>query len=214
MNTSTILKTALAGAVALLAACNDSTGSTRTDPGSLSFTYTGARSGSYSVTGRYEPRTSSFAKQPFAVGARSTQVGEEAAALLSYLPVTSSTGHMLLMGLPGVTGTGTFTFDSSACGDEPTVCPFALLLFDTNPDLEEDDSQVFSFSSGTVNVTSSTGGHLRGTFSGTAETFFGDSVITVTNGTFDVPVISPTALGLDRAAARSTRLLNRHAKQP
>jgi hypothetical protein len=216
MSTTNILKTALAGTVALLAACGDSTGSSAAEAGSLSFTYSGARAGSYRANGRFEPRTSSFVKQPFAVGARSSQAGISAVALLSYVPVTASTGHMLLMGLPDNSGTGSYAFGDSACSAvDASDCTFALLLFDTNPDLEEDDSQAFVFTSGTVNVTSSSGGHLRGTFSGTAETFFGDSVITVTNGGFDVPVRSESSLGLDRAAARSTRLLSRHAaRQP
>jgi hypothetical protein len=214
MTTTQILKITLAGALALLAACNDTTGNGGTDTGSLSFTYSGARAGTYSASGRFQARSTSFAKQPFAIGARSSEAGVSEVAVLSYLPVTTSTGHMLLLGLPGNSGTGSYSFDDSGCSGEDLDCAFALLLFDTNPDLEEDDSQVFAFTTGTVNVTSNTSGHLRGTFSGTAETFFGDSVITVTNGSFDVPVLSGSALGLDRAAARSTRLFSRHAKKP
>lgn len=213
MRTNDLFRAALAGAVALLAACSDSTGSTATGPGSLSFTYAGDRSGSYSANGEFKTSGSSFVKQPFAVGARGTTAVGTSIAMIAYQPVSASTGNMVLIGLPDVSGTGTFGLgDDSCAASDLATCPFAAILFDTNPDLEEDDSQIFAFTSGTLTVTSNTGGHLRGTFSGTAETIFADSTITVTNGAFDVPVRSQSSLSLDRAAARPVRLLDRHAK--
>ena len=211
MRTTQLLKTALAGAAALLAACNDSTGgSGTTTAGSLGFSYSGARAGSYSVSGVYRPRGNSFDKVPFAVGARSQQPGQTVLAVLSYQPVTSTTGHMVLLGLPGATTIGSYDLADESCGTTgSTDCPLALLVFDTNPDLEEDDSEVFTFVSGTLNVTSVSNGRVAGSFSGTAESFFGDAVITVTNGTFDIPVRSSGVLA-NRAHAE--RLLSRAAK--
>lgn len=207
MSTTKLLKTALAGAVALLAACNDSTGGSGTGPGSLSFNYSGDRVGGYSASGTYRPRGSSFDKVPFAVGVRSS--GSDL-AVLSYQPVTSTTGNMVLLGVPGVTGTGSYSLSEEDCGTTGRPdCPLALLLFDTNPDLEEDDSQVFAFSSGTLTVTSIADGRMTGTFSGTAETFFADSVITITNGSFDLPLRSG---GILATRAKAQRLLSRHAK--
>jgi len=211
MNTHQIIKAALAGAVALLAACGDSTGSsnTATGSGSLSYTYTGARSGSYSANGEFQQNTTSFVKQPFAVGVRSQQAGLSAISIVSYLPVTSTTGHMVLIGIPELSGTGNIDLSGTSCS---SLCPLALLLFDTNPDLEEDDSQLFGFTGGRVSVTSNSGGHLRGTFSGTAENFAGDSVITITNGAFDVPIRNESSLNLDRAVARPVRMMERRAR--
>jgi hypothetical protein len=50
----------------------------------------------------------------------------------------------------------------------------------------------YIITSGTAHITSVSGGRLRGTFSGTAESFFGGDVgeITITNGAFDVPLLS------------------------
>lgn len=203
----------LAGAVALLAACGDSTGSgskTATGPGSLSFTYSGARAGTFSASGELQQNSTSFVKQPFAVGVRSRQGNVSAISIVSYLPVTSATGHMVLLGIPEISGTGNIDLSGDNC---TSLCPVALLLYDTNPDLEEeDDSQLFGFVAGTVSVTSNSNGHLKGTFSGTAENFEGDSVLTITNGAFDVPIRSESSLSLDRAVARPTRMLERHAK--
>lgn len=206
MRTTPLLKTALAGAVALLAACKDSTGND-VGPGSLSFTYAGDRAGTYTASGQYRPTSSSFQKQPFAVGVRAQQSGQNVLALLSYQPTTAATGNMVLFGLPNVTGTGSYPLADNSCNTD--TCPLALLLFDTNPDLEEDNSQVFTFTSGTLNVTSSTGGRMTGSFSGTAETFFGDSVITVTGGTFDIPVRSGSFI-TNRALSKRTQ--SRHAR--
>ncbi|HET7464941.1 MAG TPA: hypothetical protein VFJ82_27100 [Longimicrobium sp.] len=210
MKTRQIMKAALAGAVALLAACGDSTGSnTATGAGSLSFTYSGARAGSYSASGEFQQNTTSFVKQPFAVGVRSQQGGVSAISIVSYLPVTSTTGHLVLLGIPEPAGTGSVDLSGNTCTD---LCPIALIAYDTNPDLDEDASQLFGFVTGVVNITSKSNGHLRGTFSGTAENFAGDSVITITNGQFDVPIRSESSLSLDRAVARPTRMLERHAK--
>jgi hypothetical protein len=200
MTIKQLWKTAFAGAAALLAACSDSTGSSNTGPGSLSFTYSGARTGSYSASGTFKQTSSSFVKQPFAVGVSSNTSGGSALAMVSYVPVTSSTGNMILLGIPNRTS-GTVDLDDSCTGTN-TVCPFAAILFNTNPDLEEDDSQIFTFTSGQVNITSNTGKHVTGTFSGTAETLLGDSVITITNGTFDMPVRTQSSLSGNRVLAR------------
>ncbi|HET7229508.1 MAG TPA: hypothetical protein VFJ16_05865 [Longimicrobium sp.] len=205
-----LLKTAMAGAVALLAACGDSTGSSGSGTGSLSFSYSGVRSGSYSATGEFKGGNSNFDGKPFAVGIRAIQPTGSVLALISYQPVTSSKGNVVVFALPNISGTG--SIDLTCASADFTTCAFASVIFDTDVTVEEEDGQTFLFTSGTVNVTTNSGGHLRGTFSGTAENFEGDSVITITNGTFDVPVRKDSDLSLDRSVARTTRLLERHAK--
>jgi hypothetical protein len=198
MKTTGIAAALLAAATLALAACGDGTGS-GVEPGSLSFTYTGARSGSYSATGTIR-RTSdtTFARQPFAVAAKASFQGASFVSLLSYQPVTDQTGHLVLFDLAGVTGPATF---SLAPCDTPD-CPFAAIAFDTDPNAGEDDSDLYVFDSGTLAVTSVSGGHLRGTFNGTATLLLGDATITVANGTFDVPLVSPSQLpSASRASA-------------
>lgn len=208
MNTRIFIKAALAGAVTLLAACNDSTGPDQSpDPnaGSLGFSYSGARVGSYHASGVFQRAGGGpFVKQPFATGIRNQAPGQQEMVLLSYTPVSAATGNMLLFIIPNVAGTGSYALHTDCTDDRD--CPFAGVFFDTDPAVEEDGSEAFVFTAGTLNVTSASGGHLRGTFSGTASTLAGDAVITVTNGTFDVPVQDGAALTRVPAA---TRLLGR-----
>jgi hypothetical protein len=198
------ISAALAAASLALAACGDGTGSS-VEPGSLSFTYTGARSGLYSATGTIR-RTSdtTFAKQPFAVGAKGTIQGTSFVSVLSYRPVTTETGDMVLFDLANVTGPTTLSLSSACDADD---CPFAAIVFDTDPNASEDESDFYVFDSGTLNITSVSGNHLRGTFSGTATEFFGDAIITVTNGTFDVPLVSPSQVPLASRATVASRQL-------
>ena len=186
---------AAALAALTLAACGDGTGSDIAS-GSLAFTYSGARNGSYSASGTFERTSdSTFARQPFAVGARGSDGATTFASILSYQPATSATGHLVLFSLPNVTAPATLTFDANC---DAADCPVGGVIFDTNPDQSEDEADFYVFDSGTLEVTSVSSGRLRGTFSGTATEFFGDRSITITHGTFDVPLVSPQFL-VDRA---------------
>ncbi|HEX6748991.1 MAG TPA: hypothetical protein VF092_16960 [Longimicrobium sp.] len=189
MKTTGYLAAALAAIT--LTACGDGTGSDLT-PGSLAFTYEGARSGSYSASGTFERASdSTFAKQPFAVGAKGSDGANAFVSILSYLPVTAATGHMVLFALPNVTAPTTLNVDAGCATAE---CPAIAVVFDTNPDESEDEADFYVFESGTIEVTSVSSSRMRGTFSGTATEFFGDQSITVTNGTFDVPLVNPRFL--------------------
>lgn len=198
------LAAALAAAAMALSACGDGTGSSGgTASGSLNFDYSGARSGSYRASGTFQ-RTSdtTFAKQAFAVGARGTISGTTVIDLLSYQPGNAQTGNMVLIELPNATGPATFSLDAS-CGTDD--CPLAAIIFDTDPNASEDSSDLYFFETGAVQVTSVSSGRIRGTFSGTATEFVGDQTITVTNGTFDVPLVSQSFLGT-RAVSATARL--------
>jgi len=202
------LAAALAAASIALSACGDGTGSSGTTAsGSLSFDYSGARSGSYRASGTFQRTSdSTFAKQPFAVGARGTVSGTTFVDLLSYQPVNAQTGHMVLIELPNVTAPATFSLNGSCDTDD---CPLAGLVFDTDPSASEDSSDLYFFDTGTLQVTSVSSGRIRGTFSGTATQFLGEQTITVTNGTFDVPLVSQSFLGTRGVSAtaklRATR---------
>lgn len=185
------LAVALAVAALTLSGCGDSTGS-GVKTGSLSFSYSGARSGSYNASGEYRPTATSFARQPFAVGSKGVQNGVAFISVLSYQPVTTTTGHVVIMLLPTVTAPATLSLDASCDTDQ---CPLAGVVFDTDPDVAEDESNLYVFDSGTLQVTSVSSGRITGTFSGTATEILSDSSITVTNGAFDVPLVSQRVLG-------------------
>lgn len=197
-------------AVLALAGCSDSTGSsTGAASGSLSFGYTGVRSGSYSASGTLHLVTdSTFTKQQFAAGIH-IFTGVDAVGLLAYSPVTGSTGHEVLMVFPYSTTSQTLDLSGAGCTTTTALCPFASIVFDSNPDLSVDGSQEFDFVSGTLQVSGVSNGRVQGTFSGTASTVGGDSVITVTNGTFDVPVLEESQFQASRSGGTPKFLAGR-----
>jgi len=183
--------TALAAATLVLAGCGDSTGSNnQIASGSLAFGYTGARSGSYSASGAIHATTTGFVKEPFAAGVKLNDSGTDFVGIVAYVPVTTSTGHEVLILFPKVAAGQSVSLSENCVSNS---CPLAIVAFETDPDLEEDDSDPFFFTSGTLQVTSISGSRISGTFSGQAEDFDGTRTITVTGGTFDVPLVSQSA---------------------
>ncbi|HKP77083.1 MAG TPA: hypothetical protein VJT67_16245 [Longimicrobiaceae bacterium] len=180
---------ALLAAAATLAGCKDSTGDgDGVGSGSVSFTYTGARSGTYSASGEFEKLGSgSFVKKSFATGVNLNDANGNVIGILGYVPVTATTGHQAVLVLPPVTGGETLEIDPTCEGT--TFCPLGLISFNLNPDEQFDDSEGFLFTGGTVHVTSVANGRLKGTFSGTAVDVTGTQTLTVTNGSFDVPLL-------------------------
>lgn len=179
--------TAIAAASLLaMAACESATNSDESNEGSLSFSYTGERTGSFSATGGYDrmrPNTSNWA-----VGNRGTlETGEAAVGI--YARADRADGlvddFLLLVQEPRV---GTFT-----CADDQTEeCPIgAFLVLGTTPAGEESEA-IYASVSGTVNITAIDQDRATGTFTLTMEPFTleeeADSV-QVTSGAFDVPLV-------------------------
>jgi hypothetical protein len=196
------LLAALAAATVVLAGCKDSTGSGGDiASGSLAFGYAGARSGAFSTSGGVRAQNGGgFTKEQFATGVRFTDPGGTSMGIIGYLPVTASTGHEVVFAFPGVTaGQSLVLTDNCTSG----ACALGVVVFDTDPDLEEDDSDPFFFTSGTLQVTSVSGSRITGTFSGTAEDIEGTRTITVSAGTFDVPLVDQSRFPApDRSAPR------------
>ena len=192
----------LAAALAALAACSDSTGPSGNE-GQLQFGYSGARNGSYSATGELVPSGSSagFVKQSFAAAGSTTFSGDPVIILASYAPVTSQVGDQIELILPG--RTGTFAFVE---GCDANDCAEGFLGFSFDPDLGYDaNGDYFTLVSGTVTITSVSGGRVRGTFSGTAVSDASGSARTlnVSGGSFDAPL--GNGVGFDRLAATRAR---------
>jgi hypothetical protein len=187
----TRLLTALAAATLALAGCKDSTGSKDIASGSLAFSYTGARSGTYSASGAIHPTASGFTKQPFASGVKLTNGGQNFVGIISYVPVTASTGHEVIIIFPSTAaGQNVPLSDNCVTSD----CPLAIVAFETDPDLQEDNSDPFFFTAGTLHVTSVSSTRITGTFSGVAEDFDGTRTITITGGSFDVPLVDQSLI--------------------
>jgi hypothetical protein len=167
-------------ALALLAGCKDSTGSTTHDR--VSFTYSGSRSGSFSASGPV-PSTSA----PWAKAFAGASAASDGYTVSAYSPSTATVGTRLVFLTDQAGGTGAY---SSDCSDSGTAdrCFFGVIKFDWDGSAPAGTANGVSFGTEhvTLNLTSVTATRMAGTFSGTFVS--GAQRITITDGAFDVPV--------------------------
>lgn len=184
-------KSLIAAAAALsLAACGgDSTGSGNAS-GSLSFSYSGPRSGSYSAQGSYEELNgNSFTKREFAVATTDNSTGTAAIAMLSYNPVSSTRGDLTLFAFTRPSSAGVINVDDDNC--VTSDCPLALFAFNVNPDVSSTTGEVYYYlTRGTITVTTVNTNNVAGTFQGKAVDLDSGDTLVVTNGKFNVPIVS------------------------
>lgn len=193
---SVLFSTALAAAVA----CGDGPTQPEAAAGSLSFTYSGAQSGTLTVTGALNPR----AGPPSSDGAVAWTDREDGVTVITGVRTRGTTNaDMIQIALPRVTTPRTFTLNAG-CAPALTVlaCPLAIIGIDVpiqapqpGTALREPPAGLYLFTAGTIVVTSVSGTRVTGTFQGSAETLgfeplVPSKVIAVTNGTFDVPILS------------------------
>lgn len=106
---------------------------------------------------------------------------------------TSTTGDILELVLSDVTGPRTLSLGDD-CDSTISDCP--LGFFGRNVDasgIGDPGDSPFMFTSGSVTVTLITSKRIAGTFQGTAKTLALEGtprVVTITNGKFDVPLMS------------------------
>jgi hypothetical protein len=161
----------------------------------MSFTYSGAESGSFAVTGLAGPSQAGVIAVKFR--------GPPTLLVVSGMQLRTSTQvDFFDLVLPEVAAPRTFSL-ADECGSSFGDCPMGFVGIDQPlefvlPDPEaEPDQGFFVFTSGTVTVTKVSATRIAGTFQGTANTLtFQETprVITITNGKFDVPLMSPEDL--------------------
>ncbi len=189
------LLSALALAVLALPACRDSTsGSTPSpDSGSVSFSYTGAVSGSYSVAGELEVESSGAPRyRSFAAAIDEFRGATHLVHLIAGRPRGGGLGDLVSMELPNP---AVRTYDVTLDCDRD--CTYVSFSLDAGWDTENSgiDGRHFGMDDGTVQINDVSGGRMRGTFSGSLVDE-GDRLngvanprrIQVQNGVFDVPV--------------------------
>lgn len=159
--------------------------------GSLSFSYSGAVSGTFDVNGAIGSNPSEGAtaiKGGLFDGLLVMGVQMRDAARADFLDII----------LPPVTAPSVFSLSYAACTSLATLCPLASLTLDVQilspvyPPYVDDNRYLFT--TGNVTVTAITASRVTGTFEGSASTFaIGQParVITITNGKFDVPIGTP-----------------------
>ncbi|HET6231376.1 MAG TPA: hypothetical protein VFE05_14985 [Longimicrobiaceae bacterium] len=210
------IRAALAAAViAVLPACDDSTGSGNGRAGSMSFSFSGSTSGSFAADGRIPSATSSrFDYRPFAAAVRADSL----VLLLAYDHGSGTRGDLTSLFLEQPTPGRSYSLDANACFlADPSGASCATGFFLRNTDLNQESDVLevpFFFTSGTVTVTSVSDTEIEGTFSGTAEADDGVpgtalQTVIVTNGRFKMPIASSDLFGgstLSRLPAASAEL--------
>ena len=161
----------LSGAMALLAACSREATAPTGTPGTLSFAYSGTRSGSFSATG-FAPdvRTGTLWSSSWVDAGVVGDFTGTYVAIRANVPSTGSS-HVVQLIVPNQVGT--FRLDTIS-----SIVVFDYLLNNTA-------GTEFDFKPGTVTVTSVNADRMAGTFSGTATDTLNRSLV-VTGGSFDV----------------------------
>lgn len=162
-------------AAVALTACGDPSG-TSDQHGLLRFDYTGAATGSFRAEAAAPDTTSGAA---FAV-ARAVPFGFEI--------VSRAEPGVRMRLITNQTNPGRYPFAPVCDMLSASRCAAARVQFPADP--ATGVGATFGLISGELNITSSRGGRVRGTFSGTAQRSAA-SEMQIRNGEFDVPVLSP-----------------------
>lgn len=172
---------ALAAVSLTSAACGkDGTGSDNSKVGEASFSYSGARSGSFSTRGEYQPNNTGV----YDFAAAYVDDADGTINLVGGDARSSTTGDVILVSAPDREATTT-------CTDHTTSCDI-LGVFAINVNASTDDvDDLFGGDVGTVTISSRTSTRVRGTFSFRMDDLRGGATgLDVRSGSFDVPVVS------------------------
>lgn len=166
-------------AAIVLTACGDPSGTSNDPRGVLRFDYTGALTGSYHGEGASADTAGSasfaFARaQPFGAEIASRSAAETPPVVRVRIALDQRR-------------TGQFTVARLCDLADATPCMAGDVEFP--PDAATGARQRYFFTTGTLTVSTASGGRMRGTFSGTAQMHIGRE-IQVQNGEFDLAVLS------------------------
>ncbi|MEX1185260.1 MAG: hypothetical protein WEA80_01550 [Gemmatimonadaceae bacterium] len=156
--------------------------------GSMSFSYSGAESGSFSVTGPTKPYQDGVVAQRLPDPLNVVRV-------VGIRMRSATNADFLELLLPNVTTPRTIALGGE-CGSTITDCPIAAFGRDVSVALGMPDpgsaEGFFVFNSGTVIVTLVTSSRIAGTFEGTAASLTLGGVpreVTITDGKFDMQLV-------------------------
>jgi hypothetical protein len=187
-----LLKRLVIGAsFTMLAGCSDSKTGPTGLTGALSFTYSGALSGTFNVTGQMPTSTSAQETSSWAAGEVSTA---DATTFIAASTPRSASTHDLIFVVAGRTTEGSATIDFDNCvGDN---CSTVFFLLGHQNGQFGSALQSCELITGSIVITDLTSTRIKGTFSGTGRCFSSGDVetgFTVTNGSFDVPITAGVA---------------------
>ena len=175
-------------ACALLAACEDSTGSGGEAANEVRFSYSGDFDGSFDGSGDF-PGISQRGEESFGVGVDlAPAFGDGVYGVLGSDQLGNGLADVFSITIDNL---DEGTYNCTAAQVDSEDCPFFMTLavdydWDTG-----DDSGEFDLISGQLRIIEFSDDRIRGTFSATlAEIFDGAEIINVQGGTFDVDVRS------------------------
>ena len=172
-------------ACALLAACEDSTGSGARNE--VRFNYSGDISGSFDARGEF-PGQDQQDQEDFAVGVDLAPVfGQGTVGVLGSERVGAGLSDVFAISIYDVDeGTYSCTSNDVFNGD----CPFDI-EFTIGYDWDSGfDDEEYDLLFGQLRISERSGDRIRGTFSGTFFSTFDDDEVVVQNGSFDVEIRS------------------------
>lgn len=185
---------AIIAALSLLAACGSDSATNVVDgaiSGNLAFNYTGGGGGTFSATGGIT--SAALASSPFtttwAAGAK--EASDNSTTILANLPRTSTTSDLTVIIVKAQT-TGTFNIDLN-CVETPTSTCSDVSFFVAQSGGGQTFTSGCSLTSGSITVTTLSSTKAVGSFSGSGICFTqagATSAWVVTNGTFNVPLLS------------------------
>lgn len=174
----------LVGGLIILAACDSSSGTVVTP--FLTFTYSGATSGTFNAAGT---PPSDESNKPWAVGVRDAT--DNTIGVLAVMPSSAGGSHLAGLTFPDATGTVNFDID---CAPGPTCASFGIIFEITSG--ASTATLYCALEAGAVTVTTASEKRATGTFSGTGTcdngTGTGQGNITITAGSFDVTLVAST----------------------
>lgn len=177
----------LVSSLSLLAGCGGDKASGPTGlAGALSFSYSGALSGSFNVTGQMPVSQSQMETTSWATGEIVASGAGAGTYVIGATPRTAST-HDFVYIVANRTNPGTATINYDNCTVEPCSTVFVVFGFDNGSGTGY--LQDCYLQTGTITITEVTATRVKGTFSGSGLCFTQgqtETAWTVSNGSFDV----------------------------
>ena len=187
--------------IVLATGCSDSpTGTTPPVPPeqqepTVSFTYSGARSGSYRVEG--DVPLDAERRPQFGTWAAALQIPGEAVGVTAARARTAPVADVFLIALHNITAPGSYTITPQAqCRlTTTTSCATGVFVFGFDwEDANRDPDAAYYIESGTVTVTAIDDEWISGTFEASGPSLFvNGGTISLASGSFDVPVVRNAA---------------------
>lgn len=180
-------------AVLAAVACSDTSGPDTAASGSVSFSYTGAQSGTFNVTGAVSSISAPSNTQPWAIGIRDQATSS--IGVVGNRPQSQGLYDVVVISANRLAA-GTASIDANCDPNVNPSCDGVAVIFNATGGQTASTMLVCVLASGTVTLASVSSTRATGSFSGAGTCVDKNSVttgFTVSDGTFDVALTSSTS---------------------